>query len=124
MNKQIIGMLLLCGALVFGSCGKKSQVDELKDFIEQVKDEGSHYTAKQWEEANEKFGKLLEKAENCEDLTPEELEEIARLQGEYAATAFKNQAGEIMEKAGAVINGFLDGLSGDEDKQETEQSNE
>ncbi len=115
MKKQIIGMLLLCGGIIFSSCEKKSRVDELRDFIEQVKDEGSHYTASQWNEANEKFSKLLEKTEEYEDLTPEELEEIARLQGEYAATAFKNQAGEIMQKAGAVINGFLDGLSDDEE---------
>lgn len=46
MKKQIIGMMLLCGGLFFGSCEEKSKVDELKDFIEQVKDEGSHYTAK------------------------------------------------------------------------------
>ena len=124
MKKQIIGMMLLCGGIFFGSCEEKNSVDELKDFIEQVKDEGSHYTAKQWEEANEKFSKLLEKAENYKDLTPEELEEIARLQGEYAATAFKNQAGEAMGKGGAIINGFLDGLSGDEKEEETDESNE
>ena len=53
------------------------------------------------------------------NLTPEEWEEIGRLQGEYAATAFKNQAGKTLEKAGAIINGFLEGLSEGEEKGES-----
>ena len=119
MKKQIIGLMLLCGGAFLGSCEEKSRVDELRDFIEQVKEEGSDYTEKQWEEANEKFGSLLEKAEEMKNLTPEEWEEIGRLQGEYAATAFKNQAGKTLEKAGAIINGFLEGLSEGEEEGES-----
>ena len=61
-------------------------------------------------EAEAKFTELLEKAENCKDLTQEDLYEIARLQGEYAAAAFKSQGKGAMEKAGAIMNGFMDGL--------------
>ena len=39
------------------------------------------------------------------------------------ANAFKNQAGEALEKAGAVIDGFLEGLSGD-DKEDAEKEEE
>ncbi len=117
--------MLLLGASIFflGACEQKNRIDDLKDFIEKIKNEGSSYTEKQWEEANEEFSKLLEKIESYEDLTTEELQEVAKLQGEYAANAFKNQAGEALEKAGAVIDGFLEGLSGD-DKEDAEKEEE
>ena len=62
------------------------------------------------------FGKLLEKLNEYEDMTPEEIQEVARLQGEYAAKAFKEQAGKAMEKAGAALDGFMQGITGDEEE--------
>ena len=44
----------------------------------------------------------------------EELEEVARLQGQYAATVFKNSGKAVMEeieKAGVALDGFLNGLN-------------
>ena len=64
-------------------------MDELKDFVEQICEEGGTYTEEQWEKVNNKFSELLEKLESYDDLTPEELNEIAWLQGKYAAEAFK-----------------------------------
>ena len=104
------------GLLCLGSCEPKSRVDELKDFVEKVQKEGSSYTEKQWKEANEEFGKLLEKLNEYKDMTPEEIQEVARLQGEYAAKAFKEQAGKAMEKAGAALDGFMQGITGDEEE--------
>ena len=49
-------------------------------------------------------------------MTPEEIQEVARLQGEYAAKAFKEQAGKAMEKAGAALDGFMQGITGDEEE--------
>ncbi len=121
MKRQIIGLMILCVGILFSSCEEKSRIDKLKDFIEQVKDEGSQYTTQQWEEIYEKFSNLLEEVENYDNLTSEELEEIARLQGEYAATAFKYHAGEAIKRTGAFINGFIDGLSdNDENSQEAD----
>ena len=118
--KKLFITALLGGAslLLLGSCESKSRVDELKDFVEKVQEEGSSYTQEQWEKANEEFSQLLEKLNNLEDMTPEELQEVAKLQGEYAAKAFKEQAGEAMEKAGAVLNGFMQGLTGDDTEKE------
>ena len=110
------GTSLLC----LGSCEQKSRVDELKEFVEKVQEEGSSYTEKQWEEVNDEFSKLLEKLEGYEDMTPEELQEVAKLQGEFAAKAFKEQAGKAMEKAGAVLDGFMQGLTNDTDEEESE----
>ena len=115
MKKLIMSMMLFGAGLFFlASCESQSRVDELKDFVEKVKSEGSEYTEKQWEAANEEFSELLEKLESYEDLSAEELKEMARLQGEYAATAFKNQSKDALEKAGAILDGFMEGLTGND----------
>lgn len=118
--------MMLVGASVFflGSCGEKSRVDELKELVEKVQEEAGTYTAQQWEEVNDKFSKLLEKLNSYEDLTPEELKEIATLQGEYAATVFKNQTDKALEKAGAVLGGFLDGMTNDSDEKNPQEQDE
>ena len=120
--KKVLMAALLGGASLFAlsSCESKSRVDELKDFVEKVQEEGSSYTQEQWEEANEQFSKLLEKLDHLEDMTPEEVHEVARLQGEYAAKAFKEQAGEAMEKAGAALGGFMQGLAGEDAEQDAD----
>lgn len=121
MKRFFIYALLFAAAFSLDSCREKSQVDELKDFIEEVKDKGSSYTEEQWEEANKKFSALLGKAKDAKDLSEDELREIARLQGEYASAAFKEHAGKVIEKAGdvidktgAAIDGFVDGLKSDD----------
>ena len=118
--KKLFMAALLGGAslLCLGSGEQKSRVDELKEFVEKVQEEGSSYTEKQWEEVNDEFSKLLDKLNEYEDMTPEELQEVAKLQGEFAAKAFKEQAGKAMEKAGAVLDGFMQGLTNDNDEEE------
>lgn len=113
MKKYLMGLLLLAAAVAFNACQEKSRVDELKDLVEQIAEEGSTYTEEQWEEVNDKFSKLLDKLEAYDDLTPEELNEMARLQGQYAAEAFKRHGQQFqqeIEKAGKMLEGFMDGM--------------
>ena len=113
MKKYLTGMLLLVAALAFNACQEKSRVDELKDLVEEVAEKGAAYTEEQWEEVNDRFTKLLDKLEAYDDLTPEELNEIARLQGQYAAEAFKRHGQQFrqeLEKAGKALEGFMEGL--------------
>lgn len=123
MKKYLMGMLLLAAATTFNACREKSRVDELKDLVEQIAEEGSTYTEEQWEQVGDKFDQLLEKLEAYDDLTPEELNEMARLQGQYAAEAFKRHGKQFqqeMEKAGKMLEGFMEGmdegLSGEDEK--------
>ena len=132
--KKTIAALAVAAASVLGlaSCGSSSRMDELKDFVEKVQKKGSAYTEEQWQEANEEFSELLEKLGKYEDLTPEELKEMAKYQAEFATAAFKLHAGEFMEeegkameeagkavdKAGAVLDGTLEGLFEDEKKED------
>jgi len=122
--KKMFMAALLGGAslLCLGSCESKSRVDELKEFVEKVEKEGSSYTEEQWEEVNEEFSKMLDKLNEYEDMTPEELQEVAKLQGEFAAKAFKEQAGKAMEKAGAMLDGFMQGLTGDTEEEEDDST--
>ena len=54
-------LLLVLSAVVFQACQEKNRVDELKDFVEQICEEGGTYTEEQWEKVNNKFSELLEK---------------------------------------------------------------
>ena len=115
MKKLIIGLMLGMGLLLLNSCqSKSSRIDDLRDFVEQLSEDCGDYTAEQWEKANDEFSKLLDKINSYDDLTKEELEEVAKLQGQYAATVFKNSGKAIMEemeKAGVAFDGFLNGLN-------------
>lgn len=100
--------------LCFTACqSKHDRIGDLKDFVEEISENGQNYTAEQWEKANEKFSQLLDKINSYEDLSQEELKEVAKLQGQYAATVFKNSGKAVMEqmeKAGVALDGFLEGL--------------
>lgn len=128
MKKTILGALLAAASLLcLGGCGQQSRVDELKDFVEKVQKEGSDYTEKQWKEVNDEFSKLLDKLNNYKDLSPEEMKEIAKYQAEYATAAFKEHAGKFMqeadktlEQAGAALEGTLEGLTGDDETEESD----
>ena len=122
--KKLFMAALLGGAslLCLGSCESKSRVDELKEFVEKVEKEGSSYTEEQWEEVNEEVSKMLDKLSEYEDMTHEELQEVAKQQGEFAAKAFKEQAGKAMEKAGAMLDGFMQGLTGDTEEEEDDST--
>lgn len=123
MKKYLLLALFAIGIMGFQSCqSKQGRIDDLKNFVEEISEDGKDYTADQWEKANKKFSELLEKINSYDDLTEEELEEVAKLQGQYAATVFKNSGKAIMEqmeKAGAALGGFLEGVDeGLEDKEQ------
>lgn len=126
MKKYILPALLALSMMNFQSCqSNQSRIDDLKDLVEEIQDNGKDYSAEQWEEASAKFDELLEKINSYDDLSQEELEEVAKLQGQYAATVFKNSGKAIMEemeKAGSALGGFVKGFS--EGLDETEDESE
>lgn len=114
MKKYILFPLFAVAIMCFSSChSQKGRMDDLKDFVEKIQEEGKDYTLDQWKDANERFQKLLDKINSYEDLTKEELEEMAKLQGQYVATVFKNSGKSIMEqmqKAGAALDSLEEGF--------------
>lgn len=126
MKKYILLVLLTASIFCLTSCqSKSSRIDNLKEFVEDIQKDSKDYTQEQWEKANEKFGELLEKINSYDDLSEEELKEVAKLQGQYAATVFKNSGKAIMEqmeKAGIALDGFLEGIDkGLDNEQEAQE---
>lgn len=126
MRKYIVIALWALTTLSIGACqSKSSRIDDLKDFVEEIQKDGKDYSQEQWEKANEKFSQLLDKINSYEDLSEDELKEVAKLQGQYAATIFKNSGKAIMEqmeKAGAALDGFLEGVDQGLDNNQEEEN--
>ena len=126
MRKYIVIALWALTTLSIGACqSKSSRIDDLKDFVEEIQKDGKDYSQEQWEKANEKFSQLLDKINSYEDLSEDELKEVAKLQGQYAATVFKNSGKAIMEqmeKAGAALDGFLEGIDQGLDNNQEEEN--
>lgn len=126
MRKYIVIALWALTTLSIGACqSKSSRIDDLKDFVKEIQKDGKDYSQEQWEKANEKFSQLLDKINSYEDLSEDELKEVAKLQGQYAATVFKNSGKAIMEqmeKAGAALDGFLEGVDQGLDNNQEEEN--
>ncbi|HJD95862.1 MAG TPA: hypothetical protein K8W07_13020 [Bacteroides togonis] len=126
MRKYIVIALWALTTLSIGACqSKSSRIDDLKDFVEEIQKDGKDYSQEQWEKANKKFSQLLDKINSYEDLSEDELKEVAKLQGQYAATVFKNSGKAIMEqmeKAGAALDGFLEGVDQGLDNNQEEEN--
>lgn len=126
MRKYIVIALWALTTLSIGACqSKSSRIDDLKDFVEEIQKDGKDYSQEQWEKANEKFSQLLDKINSYEDLSEDELKEVAKLQGQYAVTVFKNSGKAIMEqmeKAGAALDGFLEGVDQGLDNNQEEEN--
>lgn len=126
MRKYIVIALWALTTLSIGACqSRSSRIDDLKDFVEKIQKDGKDYSQEQWEKANEKFSQLLDKINSYEDLSEDELKEVAKLQGQYAATVFKNSGKAIMEqmeKAGAALDGFLEGVDQGLDNNQEEEN--
>ena len=125
---RIFFVFSLWSLITFSICScqsKSSRIDELIDFVEEIQKDGKDYSQEQWEKANEKFSQLLDKINSYEDLSEDELKEVAKLQGQYAATVFKNSGKAIMEqmeKAGAALDGFLEGVDQGLDNNQEEEN--
>ena len=126
MRKYIVIALWALTTLSIGACqSKSSRIDDLKDFVEEIQKDGKDYSQEQWEKTNDKFSQLLDKINSYEDLSEDELKEVAKLQGQYAATVFKNSGKAIMEqmeKAGAALDGFLEGVDQGLDNNQEEEN--
>ena len=126
MRKYIVIALWALTTLSIGACqSRSSRIDDLKDFVEEIQKDGKDYSQEQWEKANEKFSQLLDKINSYEDLSEDELKEVAKLQGQYAATVFRNSGKAIMEqmeKAGAALDGFLEGVDQGLDNNQEEEN--
>ena len=121
MKKNLL--VWLVGFFMLSSCQPTAEgyINELRDLVEKIAEEGSEYSEEQWEKISQEFDELKEKAEELEGLTEEQKKEIAKLQGKFSGAMMRGgfdklmkDAGKELEKAGEAIKGFLDGMSNEE----------
>lgn len=98
-------------------------IDEVKTFIETVATEGADYTEEDWKEVGKEFKELLEKANEVEGLTDEQKKELAKLEAKFSGVMTKKNLDKVMEdaseeieKVGKAIEGFLEGLAGEDEE--------
>ena len=108
MKRYLIISLSVVVLLCFSAChSADSRVDGLKNFVEEIRKESQGYTSEQWKKANERFNRLLDEIKSYDDLTKEELEELGKVQGQYAATVLQN-CGEVLfeqlEETGVALD--------------------
>lgn len=112
-------LLLLAAAFALSSCQPtaKDCIEDLRDLLEDIREDGAEYDANDWEKVEARFDELVKKSESLKDITREEALEIAKIQGEYTAEVMKKGAGDLMkdmgeklEEAGKTLEGVLDGL--------------
>ena len=122
MKKLFFTLLIAAFALTACKPSAERYISDLKNFVEKVAEEGSDYTAEQWEKVSQEFEKLVQKAQELENLTDEQKKEILKLQAKFNGAAVKKgfdklmkDAGKELEKAGEAIEGFLEGLKEEEE---------
>ena len=115
--------------LVLTACDRKQQaLDNLSDFVEEVKNNASKYSDKDWEEADKEYDEIIAEIEKY-DYSSKEAERIAKLKGKYAGIktkegvkGFFNKVGESIHEAASTIDGFKDGILGNEVRPQTNET--
>ncbi len=106
-------MLALVSLASLNSCTtKQSAINQLQSLAYDIRDNGSYYNIKDWEDAGKKFIDIRKKISKY-DYTPAERKQIGELEGmcaRYMKEGIKNGAiNGIMGVAGE-LRGILEGL--------------
>ena len=110
--KKLFYVALMAVMVMMTACqqSKEDYIKEFKSFVNEVSEECAEYTEADWEDAAKEFEALVEQAKQYEDLTAEEMMEIAAVQAKYAGL----QAKKGINK---VIDGVKDLFGGKKDKE-------
>lgn len=103
-------------ALLMCSCAtKQSAVNDLRSFQQEIDVNGAMYSIQDWKKAAKDYAKINKKIyKHYSEYTPQELEEVGRLNGQCAASFAKGTAQNVTSKAqGAIgiIKGLVEGVT-------------
>ena len=109
--KKMFYMALMAMMVMMTACqqSKEDYIKEFEAFVEELSEECEDYTEAEWEDVAKEFDALVKQAKQYEDLTAEEMVEIAAVQAKYAGL----QAKKGINK---VIDGVKDLFGGKKDK--------
>lgn len=109
-------------AVGMNSCSTKRQaINQLETLSEDLRDNSSHYSVKQWQKAVERFIKVREKISKHElEYTADEKARIGQLEGRCAAYMSKGLKDGIFDKLDGfkrelqgILRGFFQGIIDD-----------
>lgn len=116
MKPRIILTMLVTALLsltMLNSCTtKQGAIRQLQDLSDDLRDNSSYYTIKDWQDAAKDFGEIREKMTRYR-YTPAERRQIGELEGQcarYMVQGIKNGAINGILGVGNEIRGILDGL--------------
>ena len=108
--KKIFYVALMAVAMMFTSCqqSKEDYIKEFKSFVEEVSEECEDYTEAEWEDVAKEFDALVKQAKQYEDLTAEEMVEIAAVQAKYAGLQAKQGINKVIDDVKDLFGGKKD----------------
>ncbi len=110
---MVAAMIVMASLTAFTSCTtKQSALNQMQNLANDIRDNGSYYTVKDWESAVEDFWSIRKKIAKY-DYTPAERKQIGELESQcarYMAKGIKDGAVNGIMGVASEIKGILDGL--------------
>ena len=115
MKKKGMLLTVAMATLLMCSCATRQRaVNNLRSFQQEIEVNGAMYTIQDWKKAAKDYAKINKKIyKHYSEYTPQELEEVGRLNGQCAASFAKGTSQNVTSKAqGAIgiIKGLVDGV--------------
>ena len=105
--KKLFYVALMAMMVMMTACqqSKEDYIKEFKSFVEEVSEECEDYTEADWEDAAKEFEALVKKAEQYEDITAEEVMELAAVQAKYAGIKAKKGINKVIDGVKDLFGG-------------------
>ena len=121
MRKNIICLSVIASLLLTACHSKNDPMNELNALTEQLSEDTSDYTEKDWETVDNQLEVIDAEIEQYRDqYTDEEMKEIGRLKGKCAGLIAKKTMNsatqkleDISKQAEGMIEGFMEGFGED-----------
>lgn len=114
-RRSFFALAAIAVMMLLASCAtKQSAVNDLRAFQQEIDTNGMTYSLNDWKKAAQDYAKINKRIyKHYDEYTPQELEEVGKLNGQCAASFAKGTAQNLGNKAqGAVslIKGLIDGV--------------
>ena len=110
LTPVIFSLIML--PLINGCSTKQTAIRQMQNLAYDIRDNGSYYTVKDWEDAALKFANIRKKMANY-NYTPSERRQIGELEGQcarYMVQGIKSGAINSIIGVGSEIRGILESL--------------
>jgi len=105
--KMFIYVALMAVMVMMTACqqSKEDYIKEFKSFVAEVSTECADYTEDDWKDVVAEFEALVKQAEQYEDLTAEEMLELAGVQAQFTGLKAKKGVKKVIEGVKDLFGG-------------------